>query len=149
MPDPMPRLSQDLPHCGELLRCWSCGGRAGAEGVADLHRWQECDDQDRPEPIILVLCETCGDRIVEPHPRMYHPLRPYQPWPGAMSLCFDCIQRDGTRCRVAQAVRIEQEAPIVAHVRYSRRQKNGTRGEWVRTWSKPATGCDRKETANG
>jgi hypothetical protein len=137
--DKWPRLSETLPHRGELLRCWSCG-----EVTEDLHRWQECDDRDQPEPIILVLCINCAAQIIEPHPRLYHQLAEYQPFPGAMTVCADCIHRAGTRCSAGRPVLLAQDAPIVAHVRYSGR-KDGRRGELIRTWTKPATACDQKE----
>ncbi len=97
----MPRLSQDLPGPMHPERCQSCGIE-GEEGLGSnplsLTRWQECDDQDRRENIIVVLCRSCSDRLVEAHPRLYHALAENQPWPGCMAICAECRFREGPRC---------------------------------------------------
>lgn len=87
-----PRLTQTLtgPDRPESCRC--CG-----EPADDL--WQEHDDQDRPEHRYLWLCRRCGDRTIEPHPRLYNRLDNCHPAPGAMRICGDCKHRaTGGQC---------------------------------------------------
>ena len=94
MPSNWPRLSDTLTAPRHPERCQSCGG-------AGDQRWQECDQYDRPEAIIVTLCSACSGRLIEPHPRLYRALRQHQPWPGCMPLCVACVHRDGVRCRLA------------------------------------------------
>lgn len=70
----------------------------GAGGI----RWQENDEHDHPEPIIVELCDLCGKELIEKHPRLYRQLDRWEPWPGTMELCRTCIHRDGARCRMAK-----------------------------------------------
>ena len=65
---------------------------------AALRRWIECDAWDRKTSTVVVLCPDCSDAFIEPHPRLYHPLSSDAPHPGCMSICVDCVHRDGTRC---------------------------------------------------
>lgn len=100
--DNWPRLSHDLPHPRHPEICQACG--EGNTGPTDteywtLHRWREHDQQDRPEPIVIVLCTPCSDRLIERHPRLYDKLDNCQPIPGAMHLCVGCQHRDGLACR--------------------------------------------------
>jgi len=65
--------------------------------------WNECDDNDKPEPNnVIVLCNKkhseCS-KILDAHPRLYIEV----PWgaggPGIfMLLCGDCKFRDNTKC---------------------------------------------------
>jgi len=91
-----PRLSVTLTGLQQPGLCQSCSG-AGDE------RWQEHDEHDRPEPIIVGLCRGCSGRLVERHPRLYRMLQKYEPWPGAMEICVDCRHREGTRCPLSKA----------------------------------------------
>lgn len=74
--------------------CQSCG----ATTLEERNRWQECDEEDLPEPIVVVLCTSCSDRLIEKHPRLYHQLERNQPWPGAMPLFVECGFRCALRC---------------------------------------------------
>ena len=87
-----PRLTDDLVGPRSPDRCQGCGA------YARLTRWQEHDDADKPEPRVVVLCERCSGRLIEPHPRLYAALDPDAPVPGAMPLCLDCRFRAGVRC---------------------------------------------------
>lgn len=90
-----PRLSVSLPHDRHPETCQACGARAE---TTTLVRWQECDDSDKPEPVAVMLCEPCSDRIIEPHPRLYHRTEWGAAFPGAMACCSDCALRNGLCC---------------------------------------------------
>lgn len=103
MPDPLasqkwPRLSQQLTEIRHPEFCQSCGVHEG-DSETDLQRWQEHDDADRPEPILVVLCGACADALIEPHPRLYDQLHACAPWLGCMAICALCRFRDGLKCR--------------------------------------------------
>lgn len=94
-----PRLSLELPGPRDPEHCQACG-RAGA--IDDnLVRWGECDDQDglAAAPPIVVLCRSCSNRLIEPHPRLYHELERFRPVPGAMPLCVGCSYLEALRCK--------------------------------------------------
>ncbi len=63
-----------------------------------VHVWQECDDADRREPIAVLLCPPCSDRLIKPHPRLYSGLPFNEPVAGTMELCAPCRFRDGVGC---------------------------------------------------
>jgi hypothetical protein len=92
---PWPRLSESLDGPIDPVHCQKCG--ASGEEV-DLARWIEHDENDRPERILVVLCRTCSDAIIEPHPRLYDRLEHNAPWPGCMNICYDCCFREGYKC---------------------------------------------------
>jgi hypothetical protein len=99
-----PRLSTQLKGERHPFVCQSCGETSmivtadtEPEDVG-LIRWQEHDQQDKPQPIIVVLCKPCSDRLIEPHERLYHQLRKWAPALGAMRFCSDCSFRDGLHC---------------------------------------------------
>ncbi len=121
-----PRLSKDLPGPRHPHVCQSCGRYAAPPAPAELpadpsdddakrmgdevmqawesartrplRAWQEHDDEDRPEPIAVVLCRVCGRRLIGPHPRLYQELALNQPFAGVMELCVSCRFRNGVRC---------------------------------------------------
>lgn len=144
-----PRLSQTLTGPKSPDRCQSCG----CNGNKDFTRWIEHDEDDRPETIVVVLCKPCADRIIEPHPRLYHSLPRFEPFPGAMSVCLDCAFREGVTCKCPKAqinggpgLKYEQPEPTTAHVDYS--DKKGRRcGRWMRMYEGPVTACSGKEAA--
>jgi hypothetical protein len=78
--------------------CQSCG--KGHLQVETLTRWKEADEWDRTsaKSPIVVLCEKCSKKLIDPHPRLYVALWPQEPWPGAIDICIACKHRDGTRC---------------------------------------------------
>jgi hypothetical protein len=104
---PWPRLSETLTYPPDV--CQRCGnGQLWTDGepadwfvdasTGQLYRWQEHDENDQREPILIVLCEDCAKRIIERHPRLYRQLQPHEPFPGAMPLCRDCVHRNELRC---------------------------------------------------
>lgn len=92
MSERWPRLSVTLPGPLAVDRCARC------QADHDLARWQEHDDRDGRENIVIVLCETCSAAIIEKHPRLYRRLHAWEPFPGSMPPCVACTHRDGTRC---------------------------------------------------
>lgn len=140
-----PRLTEDLPGPRTPVACQACG-----EGE-NLTRWQEHDDLDRPEHRVVVLCHTCAEQWIEPHPRLYAALGPYDPFPGCMAICLDCVHRDGTRCTHPRAnanggtgVELSIKAPSQVH--FYRRGK-GARSGWETVWTRPARACAQKEVS--
>jgi len=91
-----PRLSQTLTFHRHIGLCQSCGV-SGAEH--DVVGWQEHDDSDRAEPIVVMLCRRCSDALIEPHPRLYRRLQAFEPFPGAMECCIGCVHLDSLACR--------------------------------------------------
>lgn len=169
-----PRLSRSLPHPRRLDTCQACGAKAaplddpqemlrlGSGGVErtpegeplpTLPRWIEHDDQDRPQPIVVVLCIPCSRRIIEPHPRLYDLLPTLKPVPGAMGICAGCVHNRGLVCRSPEArfnggegLQIEAPEPGVVHL-CMRGRGGGRTGGWRRWYTKPATGCSGREVA--
>lgn len=91
-----PKLSETLRFEKHPESCQSCGrGTATGDKVS---RHVECDHLDQPTPVIVVLCEPCAKRIIEPHPRLYLRQDDNKPIPGAMVLCSDCRHREKLRC---------------------------------------------------
>lgn len=149
------RLSQELSGRRDLDHCQSCG-RAGSvadpEGKPSLWLWQEHDDADRPEGIVVVLCDRCSNRIIEPHPRLYRKLGHYEPFPGALPICTGCVHQDDFRCTHPRAklnggegVYLTFPRPIMAFVDGTR---GGRRTGWRENWyTGPVTACDAREEA--
>lgn len=123
-----PRLSQTLTGPKHPLRCQACGH--GHSAANPLARWQECDERDRPERVVIVLCQRCADQIIEPHPRLYRTVEHAQPWPGCMSVCATCAHRSGVAC-TSPAIKDGGEGlqfhplPRYAHVCRSPRRLSG------------------------
>lgn len=90
-PKPWPRLSETLADTGPGC-CQACGSTVG------VSRWNECDEDDQPEPVAVTLCGACSDRLIEDHPRLYRQLLDDEPMPGSMPICADCPARKGVRC---------------------------------------------------
>jgi hypothetical protein len=134
------------------LYCQNCGRQKNMIPKAfPLTRWQEHDHRDQPENKIVVLCQSCSDKIIEPHPRLYTALAANAPWPGCMELCLDCKWRDGVSCSHPDAkanggagVMLTIAKPHVAMVDGTR---NGRRwGGPMRLWPTPASACKQKES---
>jgi hypothetical protein len=140
------RLSIDLKHERNPFICQSCGDVALTDtgGEADLPepeeagfiRWQEHDQQDRPQPIYLVLCKQCSDRLIEPHERLYRPLGKWAPALGAMRFCLHCKFRDGLHCSHPDSkenggpgLKLIMPKPTWAHLNYG-----GGKGEFRNIW---------------
>lgn len=148
-----PRLSEDLPGPRSLYRCQACG-LACAPPTREI--WQEHDQDDAPEPIVVVLCPSCSRDIVEPHPRLYTRLDPNEPIPGAIGLCTECRHQDrraGLRCGHPGAkqnggpgLSIRVRKPTLAHVCYKARG-GGRTGRFLKIWPTQATRCSGREIA--
>jgi hypothetical protein len=113
-----------------------------AGSSANLNRWQECDDIDRPEPRVVVLCGSCSKAVIEKHPRLYHQLHRNDPMPGSMDLCLGCQWRDGVRCthfdlkaNGGHGLSITQCKPFDAFV------CGGKHSGFSRTWLEPLSAC--------
>jgi len=138
-----PKLSETLPHStpGQCQRC---------ESSSELTYWQECDENDRPEIVFVVLCKACADAIIEPHPRLYKEQLASSILPGAMPICIDCKARDGMACRSPIAkfnggdgLKFEPEGQMV-HLCRSPRSKSG----WHYLSAGPVEKCNGKEAAH-
>lgn len=144
-----PGLSRTLTGPRIPSRCQSCGATGMA---AKLERWIECDEWDQPTHVVVVLCGPCARRLIDPHHRLYHPLWPNEPHPGAMGICVKCRHRRGTACGHPDArenggagVTVEIDPPAIAHLCIA--GPNGRRGETRRIYSSPARGCSGREIA--
>jgi hypothetical protein len=148
----MPRLSESMftalcnmpVRPGVCMACYSGDGRA-------VSRWQEHDESDRPEPILIALCQDCADSLIEAHPRLYRPLPEYEPWPGAMPICWDCVHRDGISCTHRDAkvnggpgIPLTFPEPFRAHVDIQKKG-GGRQGMWRLMYRGPVTDCGGKD----
>lgn len=136
-----PKLSEDLPH-KEPDGCGRCRLSVG------LIYWQECDEDDTPTRVFVILCRACSDAIIEPHPRLYREMHAFTPMPGAMGVCLDCRRRNGLACHSPQAqfnggsgLAYKPEGQMV-HLCRSPRNKSG----WQYMAPGPVTECSGKET---
>lgn len=92
------RLSESLPHQRNPETCQACGITALLDESVDLQAWQEHDEQDRREPIIVMLCAACAKKLIKKHPRLYRHLGVFEPFPGCMPICVACVYRDQLDC---------------------------------------------------
>lgn len=132
-----PGLSVTLPYPRRLDTCQACGIGADMFGAELLQRWQECDAWDQPTPAVVVLCEPCGKRLIDPHPRLYVALHPWEPMPGAMLLCDGCtLQRDlactspAAKANGGPGVELQYPAPIRGFVCVRPRSASGPYVQW-------------------
>ena len=149
----MPRLSKDLKGEKSRTRCQACGLQVLFDPLPklpQLRRWQEHDDGDRPEPIVVVLCKPCSNRLIEPHPRLYREMQAFEPHPGSMPICDDCTRREGVSCRHPEAkanggqgVELIAPKPSYVHLQMSPRRHSG----WRTLYTGPVISCKQKEAA--
>jgi len=138
----MPRLSETLPGPRILTMCQACMGTD-----VTLEKWMEHDAQDKPEPIVVVLCVHCAGQLIDPHPRLYRRLHEWEPMPGAMPLCADCLHCDNLHCRNPRAQinggpGLSMTFPKPGHVHLCR----GPGGSgWVNLWRGPVSACNGRE----
>lgn len=125
-----PGLSETLPHPRHPSACQSCGS------TADTKRWEECDEWDKRSGVLVILCADCSKRLIGPHPRLYHGVHAFEPWPGAMGICVDCRHRDGLVCthpdrnaNGGPGLRIMVPKPTEAHLNFG-----GGRGCWMKLY---------------
>lgn len=102
---PMPRLSLDLVHQRHPGYCQACGHRG--EAARHLVRWEEHDEQDRRDELlqrrIVVLCQACAKKVIDPHLRLYREMELYEAHPGSMDICARCVHRRGLSCHKVKA----------------------------------------------
>lgn len=145
---PWPRLSETLPAREGRCQCRNCGTTAVAVGY-----WQEHDEADQPQPIVVALCGRCADELIEPHPRLYRRLEANEPFPGTMDLCDNCLDRRGAACVSPQSkanggpgLTVIYPRPDPYHVSY--RSKAGRRcGHFGMHYRAQAESCDGKRVA--
>ncbi len=143
-----PRLSVDLPGRKDPRICQSCCTSAGPITV-----WQEHDADDQPEAVYVALCAPCGDRLIEPHPRLYAALKRHQPVPGVMEFCLLCRHYGGMRCNSDQALsnggpglQIQHPPAGMMFIDGARGPKGGRRTGWQETiYTGPPTDCSGYE----
>jgi hypothetical protein len=87
-----PKLSETLKPAVDMMSCQNCGKEC------DIERWEECDSADQPTKVVIVICDECSDAIIEKHPRLYRRLHCYEPMPGSMACCLNCMERKGLTC---------------------------------------------------
>lgn len=106
-----PGLSVTLAGPKHPARCQSCA-RWGDDPNCEAHaidkvvrnapigllRWVECDANDKPTTVVVVLCVQCSERLIEPHHRQYRQVSPSEPRPGTMLVCLNCRLRNGVMC---------------------------------------------------
>ncbi len=147
---PWPRLSA-APGLRHPRRCQRCSAEW------DLQWWEECDDYDVPENILVILCLECSEKIIEPHPRLYRLLDENMPLPGAMVICHDCKHRDGLKCKCPRAKFNGGPGMKVVHSVPQRMFMDGTKngkpwGEVVYHYDSKPSDCDgfnQDEVPNG
>lgn len=139
-----PRLSETLTGPRLPDACQSCGL---SDGVT-LSAWQEHDDEDRREMILVMLCRLCAKRLIDKHPRLYRQLEPNEPWPGAIPLCLDCRHRTDLRCGHPEAranggpgIELRMPRPTITHVSRSPRRLSG----YVTIYPGPVRSCSGRE----
>ena len=149
-----PGLSETLPfRVMGLTACWNCGTAGELLGIDDegLRRWVEADPWDRYDERspVVILCGRCSDRLIDRHPRLYAPLAPMEPRPGAMPLCIGCHHLDGARCACPLALinggpgmAVHAPRPTMMHVCRSPRSLSG----FVKIYSAWPSRCAGRET---
>jgi hypothetical protein len=134
-----PRLTDDLAGPRHPYQCQRCGT---SDPGKLLDRWQECDDRDKREPRVVVLCAGCSKAVVDPHPRLYHRMHRNDPMPGSMELCVGCQWRRGVSCshfdlkaNGGPGLAITQCKPVDAF------WCGGKYSGFARTWPEPPSAC--------
>lgn len=148
-----PKLSTTLgAKRGRPDTCALCGKSVSDENPVGAHdarrRSIEHDEWDRPTNAVVVLCTTCSDRVIKPHPRLYSLVPRHKPIPGLMELCVGCRHLDGTRCTNARAranggegVGVQVTPPTFAFLCV----RNGGTSTREEIWPSAPTACDGRE----
>ncbi len=126
-----PKLSETLvglfPVAPDL--CQECGVTVDdADDTRRRTRWIEHDEWDRPTHAVIVLCRSCAEDIIEPHPRLYAEMPIHKPHPGTMALCGACIHRTGLRCTHPNAKANGGPGIVITYAPPLRAFMDGTRG---------------------
>lgn len=143
---PWPKLSESLPYERNPGCCQACGST-----IAQVARWREYGDNDRPTSVIIVLCTICSDNLIEPHPRIYEELQPCEPDPGSMTICSDCIHRKHLCCQSpllkangGPGLRLQFPKPSV--VLLDGQNKAGRRTGWSKLMYRGPVTCAGRQT---
>lgn len=144
------RLSTELPHPRQLGVCQACGRTEDPREELRLQRWIECDDADQPTETLVVLCQGCAARIVEPHERLYKPVPRYRPILGAMAICIGCAHHADLRCSSPLRRRnggpgFNVRCPPIGTIFACARKRSNSRHFTIHTG--PATACEGREEA--
>jgi hypothetical protein len=117
-----------------------------------IYAWQEHDEDDQPEPIIVMLCTDCSDRLVGPHPRLYSRLTRNEPCAGIMPLCLECAFRAGVRCTNPEAgmnggpgLEFDHDPPLSGHISYG----IGRGGAFYTIYPNPVRACSGRQPVPG
>lgn len=149
-PKPWPKLSETLAFPFGLQSCQNCL----IDGYDDLEHWQECDDNDKETPVVVILCTKCADKLIEKHPRLYARVPQNKPMPGSMMQCNACVHRDGVKCShpalkanggIGLPI-VTDEKPTVVFIDG---EKNGKRFGYQERWYKVRPECLGRETPEG
>jgi hypothetical protein len=140
-----PRLSMELTEIRHPDWCQSCATHEDDTGTS-LQIWQEHDDFERPERVLVVLCVTCAEALIGPHPRLYARLEQNRPWPGITAACRSCPHRGGLVCRHPDALvrggkGLVFPKPHVAHINMG----SARHSHWMTIYPGPVEACDGRE----
>ena len=140
-----PKLSETLTHRRERHRCQACDFCDDDDGTL-VRPWLEHDERDKPTAVVVMLCKTCSDKIIEPHPRLYREVEPMEPFPGQLRLCQGCKHQAALVCTRSllsggPGVHLVFLKPLDVHLCRSPRSKSG----WIKVWQGPVISCDSKE----
>jgi hypothetical protein len=139
----LPGLSQTLHFFPHPEECQSCGS------AGELTRWRECDEWDKPTMVVVVLCQKCSRKLIEPHPRLYHQLQEAEPFPGSMQICLDCPMRDGISCKSPLAKHNGGPGMLIDGARgFAGFFCGGPNAGYRRLYSSPPTSCAGKDAAS-
>ena len=140
-----PGLSETLTRDKCAIICQSCGV---PQVERELQRWRECDAWDQPTRTIVVLCDRCAKRLIDPHPRLYRALDLHEPAPGCMLLCVGCAHRSGNDCthpnlkaNGGSGLSLTQAEPVVMHLCVSPRSQSG----FHTIYPHPVSACSGRE----
>jgi hypothetical protein len=149
---------QQWPKLSRMLgakypaRCALCGidvsDSPDGPTTGERCRWIEHDEWDRPTSAVVVLCTTCSDRVIKPHPRLYSAVPRHKPIPGLMELCVGCRHLDGARCTNPRAranggegVGVQVTPPTFAFLCV----RNGSTSTREEIWPSAPSACDGRE----
>lgn len=161
-PSQWPKLSETLTGPWSPFACQACGKSEAEllEGTADLERWEEFDEHDKPTGVYIAICSHCNEAkpnprvkrtLIERHPRLYSRLPEHFNRPGQFHLCVDCTLRDGWECKHPNlkanggpGLEVMVQKPNVYHVKASRKSHSG-----YYTSYHPARSCTGKSVSVG
>ena len=147
-----PRLSKTLRGPVAPDYCQSCARHVN-DCAKDLRRWIEHnqfpkDSWDRDNPTVLVLCDACSEKIIEPHPRLYTDMKQHWPNPGSMVMCIDCRHRVGLTCLQSKAgggPGLELKFAKPYPVNFDGTTKGGRRTGWTEVvYPRPVESCSKE-----